>query len=198
MADPQYHRLTRAKNRSFFGVVSTSRSSLWLGPDHLLQIDTNGYTESYKRFYFRDIQALVLCRTDTWGYWAVLFAALASFFGLLMIFQREAIALGVFGGLASLFVLCLVFDLAAGPTCKAYLRTAVQTEPLVPLNRLRRAQEAFGRLRPLIASAQAPSNQAEIPPEPAETSATGPTPDMPGPNPGRISSARNPPPDNSP
>ena len=71
MPEVEYRRLTRARNRSRFALVATSRASLWLAKDHLLQIDTSGYTENYKRFHFRDIQALVLCKTDAWLYQAV-------------------------------------------------------------------------------------------------------------------------------
>jgi len=154
MPDRNYRRLTRAKSRALFGIVSTYRSSLWLGEDHLLQIDANGYTETYKRFYFGDIQALVLCRTDTWLYRAVVFAALAGLFGLIAVLGGGPIMVWIFGTIAGVFALCLVFDLLAGPTSKAYLRTAVQTETLVSLNRLRRAYNLFETLRPLITAAQ--------------------------------------------
>ena len=61
MAEKEYQRLTRARLRraGFFTAVAT-RSSLWLGKDHLLCIDSNGYGEDYKRFYFRDIQTITL------------------------------------------------------------------------------------------------------------------------------------------
>src|ERR1700742_3857011 len=61
MADIVYKRLTRA--RTGFSVAVLARTSLWLGPDHLLRIESNGYSESYKRFYFRDIQGFIVQRT---------------------------------------------------------------------------------------------------------------------------------------
>jgi hypothetical protein len=45
-------------------------------------------------------------------------------------------------------------NLILGRTCRCFLRTAVQTEQLPPLDRVRRAQKVFARLRPLIAAAQ--------------------------------------------
>ena len=36
MAEKEYRRLTRTRARVAFGIVSTGRSSLWLGKDHLL------------------------------------------------------------------------------------------------------------------------------------------------------------------
>ena len=69
MPEKEYQRLTRARSRSAFGVVSMSRSSLWLGKDHLLCVDSSGYTETYKRFYFRDIQAVTLVATKRRDIW---------------------------------------------------------------------------------------------------------------------------------
>ena len=154
MAEREYRRLTRAKNRSLFALVSASRSSLWLGKDHVLQIDSSGYTESYKRFHFRDIQALAMCATQTWLYLAVVFAALASLFALVAIVGGGPVVGGIFGGIAGVFALCLIFDLIAGPTAKCYLRTAVQTETLFSIKRLRAARRVFEALRPLIRNAQ--------------------------------------------
>ena len=34
-------------------------SSVWMGPDHLLLVKSARFREDYKRFYFRDIQAIV-------------------------------------------------------------------------------------------------------------------------------------------
>src|SRR5262252_7141323 len=102
MAEPEYRRLSRGRNRRRFALVTTTRSSLWLGKDHLLVIDSSGYTETYKRFHFRDIQALVLCRTDRWLYQAVILAALGCFFGLIAILGSGPVT-WVFGILAGIF-----------------------------------------------------------------------------------------------
>ena len=154
MAEKEYRRLTRTRNRSRFALVTTSRTSLWLGKDHLLVIDTSGYTETYKRFHFRDIQALVLCRTDTWLYQAVVLAAFGSLFGLIAIFGGNAVVAWVFGSLAAIFGILVLVDLLLGPSSKCYVRTAVQTEQLSSLARVRRAQQVLAALRPLINSAQ--------------------------------------------
>lgn len=154
MAEVEYRRLTRTRNRARFALVTTSRSSLWLGKDHLLVIDTSGYTESYKRFRFRDIQALVFCRTDTWLYQAVILAAFAAFFGLIALLGGGPVIAWIFGSLAVIFGVCVLVDLLLGPTSKCYVQTAVQTEQLAPLARLRRAQRVLATLRPLIIGAQ--------------------------------------------
>ena len=154
MPEPEYRRLTRTRNRTLFAVISTSKTSLWLGKDHLLQIDSSGYSESYKRFYFRDIQALVMCKTQVWLYQAIVLAAFACFFGLLPLLGGGPVLAWVFGSIAAVSGLCLVVHLAPGASAKCCLRTAVQTEALPSLGRFRRAQKVFETLRPLIAAAQ--------------------------------------------
>ena len=46
---------------------ATSRAlcTVWMGSDHLLLVSRAGYTENYKRFYFRDIQAIIIRKTVT-------------------------------------------------------------------------------------------------------------------------------------
>ena len=44
-------------------------SSLYLGSDHVLQITSIGFSESYRRYFFRDIQAITLHHTVTGKVW---------------------------------------------------------------------------------------------------------------------------------
>jgi hypothetical protein len=64
MAKTEYKRLTRARSSGAFAVAVRSHTSLWLGADHLLFVNSTGYTETYKRFYFRDIQTFVVQNTQ--------------------------------------------------------------------------------------------------------------------------------------
>jgi len=163
MPEPDYHRLTRTRPRSDFGIISTGRSSLWLGHDHLLRIETTGYTETYRRFYFRDVQAILLRKTDYWKISSLVLAIVATGLGLIAVLAGQAVVSGIFGSLAGLFALGMVLNLAAGPSCKCYLRTAVQVEELPSLNRLRRARKALNRLRPLLLAAQGQLAPEEFP-----------------------------------
>jgi hypothetical protein len=163
MPEQQYQRLTRGRARSAFAVVSATRSSLWLGGDHLLCLDATGYTESYKRFYFRDIQAITLRQTNRWIIWAVIQGSVAGLFALSALASQEVTVRWLFAIVAALFFLVLAVNLARGPTCVCHLRTAVQTEPLVSLNRVRRARRVLDRLRPLILQAQGPLAPEDIP-----------------------------------
>ena len=71
-------------------IVSTSRASLWVGKDHLLCIDTNGYTETYKRFYFRDIQAVILRKTVEWHIMSVILSVIIGGFALFALLAGNA------------------------------------------------------------------------------------------------------------
>jgi hypothetical protein len=162
MAELEYVRLTRSGSRSSFGIISVSRSSLWLGKDHVLCIETTGYKESYKRFYFFDVQAILLRKTADWIVWSAVFGTAAGGFGLLAFAASEAVFRGITAGVGGLSVLAFLLNLAAGPSCKCYLRTAVQVEELPSLNRFRRAYKALTRLRPLLIAAQGQVAPEEI------------------------------------
>jgi hypothetical protein len=163
MAEREYHRLTRAASRTAFSVVSTSRSSLWVGKDHLLCIDTTGYTESYKRFYFRDIQAVILRKTVVWHVMSAILAVIVGFFGLVAFLGQNAVIAWIFGSIGGLFALILLLNIFRGPTCSFHMRTAVQVEHFPSVARVRVARHVLERLRPLIASAQGQLAPEEIP-----------------------------------
>lgn len=159
MAEIAYKRLTRARLRSAVAVAVASRSSLWLGPDHLLQIDSTGYNERYKRFFFRDIQAFVVTMTQRRRAWNWALAILMPVAAVLwaLYFNSEgpgtvSIILAIATGLA--IGIPLFFNNMLGPTCTCHVRTAVQVEQLWPLNRLPRAQSVLDQLRPLIVATQ--------------------------------------------
>jgi hypothetical protein len=175
MAEPEYVRLTRWHSRSSFGIISVSRSSLWLGKDHLLSIETTGYKESYKRFYFSDVQAILLRKTADWIVWSVVFGTAAGGFGLMAFAASEAVFRGISVGVGGLCLLAFLLNLAAGPSCKCYLRTAVQVEELPSLNRFGRAGQALTRLRPLLIAAQGQVAPEEISRRTQETMASSAT-----------------------
>lgn len=169
MPEKEYQRLTCAQPRSGFAVALTSRSSLWLGKDHLLCIDSSGYTETYKRFYFRDIQAITI-RTSkrrtilnwvlvvpTILFLALMFAALSSRS------HWDTGAIIIYLIFVSVFGVPFLINNLLGPTCICHLRTAVQIEELPSLNRLRRARKVLNRLRPFIIAVQGGLSPEEIP-----------------------------------
>ncbi len=160
MPEKEYQRLTRARSRTAFGAVSVSRSCLWLGRDHLLCIDSSGYTESYKRFYFRDIQAVTIVATKRRAVLngvllvpiVICLAGLAN--ALFSLPRKDGAVIVAWIIFGAVFAVPLLINNMLGPTCTCYLRTAVQTEGLPSLSRVRRARKVLDRIRPLITAAQ--------------------------------------------
>jgi len=68
-----------------------------------------------------------------------------------------------FAFLGFVFAVPFLINNLLGPSCICSLRTAVQTEELSSLNRLRRARKVLNRIRPLIAAAQGELSPEEIP-----------------------------------
>src|SRR5437899_10193108 len=121
----KYKRLTRARARSRFSVISAGNSSLWLGPDHLLCIDSTGFTENYKRFYFRDIQAVIVRKTDGYKYWNGALGFLGLLFTIFAAMTSDSAGRIAWFSFAALFWLLMLLNLALGPTSACYVQTAV-------------------------------------------------------------------------
>lgn len=163
MAEKEYIKLTPARQRAGLAILSVSRSRLWLGKDHLLLVTTDGYTETYKRFYFRDIQALFIRGTERQTIIGAVTGLLTALFVAIGIGASAIELRWTFGVLAATCAIPFLMNLVYGPTCACQLRTAVQTEDLPSLSRVRRARKVFARIRPLIAAAQGELNPEEIP-----------------------------------
>jgi hypothetical protein len=128
------------------------RQSLWLADDHLLAVDGASYYEEYKRFYFRDIQAIFMHPTSRRAIWNGVLASLLIMHVLVLAWLGlSAITIGI---VAAVLAIPLIINNALGPACRVYLRTAVQVEELAALSRVGRARKALEKLRPLIAAAQ--------------------------------------------
>jgi len=160
MAASEYQRLTRTKSQH--GVVTSGRSSLWLGPDHLLRIDSSGYTENYRRFFLRDIQAVIIRKTDGLQIRVLVHGVFVLIWVLSALSAADPIWRGVWWTLTGVSLVLLVINLLLGPCCAFHIKTAVQNEAIPSINRLRKAREVLERLRPLLVSAQGQLSPEEI------------------------------------
>lgn len=151
MADRPYKRLPGRGS----GVLNSA--TLWEGDDHLLLVESHRVSESYKRFFYRDIQAIVVCQTNAGLIISIVLAVMTLVLGISAIIVGS-IALGIATGF---FLLLTAISFFAGPTCRCTLRTAVQSQPLSSLKRIRHARKALARLQPQIAAAQ-----QQVPPAP--------------------------------
>ena len=182
MAEKEYIRLARPRRRSGFLTATTTRSSLWLGKDHLLCVETTGYTETYKRFYFRDIQACCLQTSRRRLIYNIVLGVPAMLFALVIVLawldiskrprqSDDMLALLFWGGLMGIFLLGMLVNHLRGPGCVCRIRTAVQEEEIAALKRVKQVQKIMARIRPLIAEAQGVVAREEIPARLAELAA---------------------------
>jgi hypothetical protein len=148
-------------------MISAGRCRLWMGRDHLLSVSYQWYAETYKRFYYRDIRAITLCKTAAGRAINLAAAGLLAALALLAAAGQQWWGWGVTGwtvnGFVSIpFALILLANTLLGPTCVARLQTAVHDETLPSLGRLWTARRALRKLRPRIEEAQGALSPAEI------------------------------------
>ena len=162
MAPKEYTQLTPTRQRRRFSFVSSSRSSLWLGKDHLLLVDTEGYTESYKRFYLRDIQAIILRRNSRMLVILIVTGLITALLGFAALAITDEVGKWIFGTLSGTVAIPFLINVLYGPACSCKLQTAVQTEDVPSMSRVRRARKVLARIRPLIAEAQGQLSPEEV------------------------------------
>jgi len=145
------------------GPVAVSRvlSRLYLGKDHLLRVNSS-WVEKYRRFYYNDIQAIIVNRTRTGLVWTIVLAILCA--GLLYwcLMIHDSVGRIIVGSIAGFFGLFLIINALLGATCKVRIVTGTGTEPLYSLKRLRTARKALARLKPEILAAQGEVQQGEL------------------------------------
>lgn len=155
MTAPQHtYRRLPGRRRRVGALWTAARHSLWLGADHLLKVENRLYSEEYRRFYYRDIQAIMARRTGRWIVWNVIFGVLCGGSVLLSMQAGEPIGQIIGASLAGLCLLAILLNSLYGPTCVCHLRTAVQTVALPSWSRLRHVHKALNLLQPLIVQAQ--------------------------------------------
>jgi hypothetical protein len=165
---------TRLPGRRLLSAWGTD--SLWLGKDHVLSIKKRGYVEEYRRFYFRDIQAILMNQTNEGMVWNLL---LGSSFAILLFFlflawrvwEWELGGLIAWSILTGLFLMGFLFNMIRGPICNCSLRTAVQVDRLPSLHRVRSALKMIRIIQPHIEAAQGTMSREQLFSLPLEFSA---------------------------
>jgi hypothetical protein len=135
------------------GLTWGGPSRVWLGEDHVLLVLTRGYVEAYRRFFFKDIQGFVVRQTQIGKIWNAVWAACVAFFGFLALALNDVGTI-IMLCLAAPFAVGLLINVLLGPTCSFHIRTAVQTERLPAVSRVRSAQNFIEGIEPLITAAQ--------------------------------------------
>jgi hypothetical protein len=129
-------------------------SSVWLGDDHLLLVRSSRVREEYKRFLFRDIQAIVIASMPRF-----FLSTRAGVLGVLWVvayFATRNLAQWAPAVLWSVAI-CLVgawIYVSALRSCTCRIFTAVSRDDLPSLYRTWTARRFLAQVEPLIAEAQ--------------------------------------------
>jgi hypothetical protein len=144
-----YRRLT-AKRRAFLAYTQ-----LFVGPDHLLLVRSNRFEERYQRFFFKDIQALVVTGVPSRTWLQASLGVLAGAITLLALTTIRIAAWRVLAGMVGVIpaVIALI-DYFRGERCGMIVKTAASNEPLPPVSRMSTARLVIARLKPAIEQMQ--------------------------------------------
>jgi hypothetical protein len=146
-----YRKLPGRRRGILFG------SSVWMGSDHLLLVTSARFRESYRRFYFRDIQAIVTAearrfhistRSALIGFLWTWFLGFANLNGNAPAGVRWVANLG-----AILLVFVWAYQ-SAKCSCRCRIYTAVSSEDLPSLYRTWTARRFLEKVEPYLAQAQ--------------------------------------------
>jgi hypothetical protein len=146
MSRSPYRRLTW-KRRNLTGYTQA-----WLGTDHLLLVNATNYTERYQRFFFSDIEAIVVTEMSSRIVQGVL--ALLALACVFLHLQYRFYVGWTFLVPSGIFVLALGVDFMRGPRCRCVVQTAVSRERLKSVDRVRTARKLIAMLTPPIKAAQ--------------------------------------------
>lgn len=126
------------------------KSKLWLGPDHVMHVRRSLFSEEYRRYYFRDIQAIVLTEKDSLALYLYALAGMLALGAGLLLYNRYP-AWAAVTGVVSAFVAMIGWQYS---DCICTLKTAVSNDVLRPLGRLRYARRSIALLREAVEDAQ--------------------------------------------
>jgi hypothetical protein len=147
-AEEKYRRLPGRKRG-----LGTS-ASLWMGSDHILLVKSAWFREEYKRFYLRDIQAVVVAPCARFYVSTpMLLLAVAWMLPALSIAAWPDRVAGVWalGGLA---LAATWLAISIGASCRCRLYTAVSKDDLPSLYRTWTARRFLRQIQPRIEQVQ--------------------------------------------
>lgn len=148
MTNNEYQKIRGTKKGFLIG-----KYTLWQGGDHLLQVYSRVGVEDYKRFYFNDIQAIITRKTTAGKIQNIVLGLLLLLFTIPAVLNDGSWS-AFWATLAGVLLILVLVNLFRGPTCETKLLTAVQTEKLHSLHRLKNAINVMDRLQSVIQSIQ--------------------------------------------
>ena len=131
----------RSDYKKLSGNTLLSVQSSYLGEDHLL-IVTGRYTESYRRLYYNDIQAILVSYSQVGIVIGILFFMFSLLFGGLALADTRGDWFWPFLVLAGICAVGLIFNVYQRGSAVFCVKTAVQTVLIHGLNTKRRVEKA--------------------------------------------------------
>jgi hypothetical protein len=143
-----------------FNVLGVNRA--WLAGDHLLVSSSAAAFETYRRYYFREIKALVVRPTATGIVWNILLGLLLAGLGsaavAMWMYARARgnfpIGTTIFGGIGLVVAAILILQIIRGQTCRVYVQTRAGIEQLAAPVRVPAAYKLHEALRTHVGLAQ--------------------------------------------
>ena len=136
---------------------SLGSDTVWAGLDHLLLMRSNGMSENYRRFYYKDILGIVITRTRKAYVILLLILAFTLITGgfTYALWQNGQTSASLSIGIMFLvFFTFLLGLLIKGSSCQCCIITAVQKENIPAVQYLKQALAMMAILKPLITKAQ--------------------------------------------
>jgi hypothetical protein len=142
-------------------------ASLWAAADYILSVTSYRFREDYRRFYFRDIQAIVVTRSPRY-----LFSIRSAVIAMVLVFGCFLPQTRIASALLLLACAVAWWILSWRMSCVCRVHTAVSSEVLRSIYRVPTARKFLAEVEPLIRAAQ--SGLPDAPPGEAPVAAPAP------------------------
>lgn len=147
--------------------------SLWLTTDHILSVRRNPFSESYRRYYFADIQAIVITELPN------VVAPYGYTIGVLLVVTTAALFYSqhpAWGILCALISLATLWASWRSADCACYLQTTVSSEMLPSLRKQSNAAKTLAILKVEIEKTQGAVSADVLEVGPADARSRQPSP----------------------
>ncbi len=138
----------------------TGGTKWYLSEDCLLAAKRVMYAVEYRRFYFRDLESIVVWPTRAWLWRLVLPVVLFGALSIAFWQWVDSTAGAIFGGVGLAWVLA---ELALGPTAGCRIRTTGASVDLPLVTRTRRARKVLAKIDGAVRAARGGVEQSTVP-----------------------------------
>jgi hypothetical protein len=135
------------------------RNRLYQGPDHLLIVQSTGYTEEYKRIAYPDIRYLMVMETYGQTRQGMASGAIILLIFFCHLFGLPWLAVGL---MSTPFLVWFAANIMLGPSCRCYLNTHVQTVQLPAPRRMKKVPVLRAFLQSQIPSPRPASTEQPV------------------------------------